>query len=171
MRLWNNKSVEIPEEFDTEQALGRPINTDPICSFNPKKKKQSRLFKNKASEEKFEKYFEENCFYESTCVFDKEKMGYKLGEIGPNNVRADENSIGLFGLISDECKLRMSYKDFLNITSPIYIGVVGCKYDDVKAPFTSNRMHKEKIGVMAVALDFISIMVMIFFFSKIDAIN
>ena len=74
-------------------------------------------------------------------------------------------------MISDECKLRMSYDEYLNITSPIYIGVMGCKYDDVKAPFSSNRMHKEKIGVMTVALDFISIIVMIFFFGKIEKIN
>jgi hypothetical protein len=37
--MWNNDSVKIPEEFDTEQAIGAAINTDPICSYNPKKKK------------------------------------------------------------------------------------------------------------------------------------
>ena len=77
MKMWNNDSVKIPEEFDTEQAIGAAINTDPICSYNPKKKKQSRLFKDKASEEKFEKYFNDNCFYQSTCKFDREEIGYK----------------------------------------------------------------------------------------------
>ena len=77
MKMWNNDSVKIPEEFDTEQAIGAAINTDPICSYNPKKKKQSRLFKDKASEEKFEKYFNDNCFYQSTCKFDLEEIGYK----------------------------------------------------------------------------------------------
>ena len=77
----------------------------------------------------------------------------------------------MFGLISDECKLRMSYEDYLEITSPIYASIVGCRYDDVKLAFSNNRVHKEKIGVVAVALDFASILVMIFFFSKIKAVN
>ena len=79
--------------------------------------------------------------------------------------------MGLFGLISDECKMRMSFEQYLNITSPIYVSIVGCKYDDVKFTFSDSRVHKEKIGVVTVALDFASILIMIFFFSKIQAVN
>ena len=113
----------------------------------------------------------ETCFYESKCSFDIKEIGYKLGERDSKGDRVTENSMGLFGLISDECKLRMSREEYLDITSPIYVSIVGCKYDDVKFTFSKNRVHKEKIGVVAVALDFASILVMIFFFSKIKAVN
>ena len=119
----------------------------------------------------FDKFFMDTCFYESKCSFDIKEIGYKLGEIDSQGNRVTENSIGLFGLISDECKLRMSYEEYLNITSPTYVSIVGCRYDDVKFTFSENRVHKEKIGVVAVALDFASILVMIFFFSKIKAVN
>ena len=94
-----------------------------------------------------------------------------MGEVDEDGFTIDEDGIGLFGLISDECKLRISHPDFLKITSSLYIGVMGCKYDDVKMPFTDKRIHKEKIGVITVAIDFASIMIMIFFFSKIQDIN
>ena len=105
------------------------------------------------------------------CTFDFKQIGYKLGDVDSEGRTVDENGIGLFGLISDECKLRIGHPDFLNITSPLYIGVMGCKYDDVRMAFSDKRLHKEKIGVITVALDFASILVMIFFFSKIQDIN
>lgn len=59
----------------------------------------------------------------------------------------------------------------MNITSAIYLGVFGCKYDDVKMPFFDERIHKERIGVFIVCIDVASIMVMIYFFTKINSLN
>ena len=39
----------------------------------------------------------------------------------------------LFDMVSDDCKSRMNE---FKVTSYQYIGVVGCKYDDVAIPFT-----------------------------------
>ena len=55
--------------------------------------------------------------------------------------------------------------------SNTYLGIFGCKYDDVGIPFSENRLHKEVIGVFIVCLDFSSILVMMFFFSKINTLN
>jgi hypothetical protein len=65
----------------------------------------------------------------------------------------------------------MSHPAWHNITSQNYIGVFGCKYDDVKIPFISTRLHKEKIGIIIVSVDFTGILVMIYFFSKINHLN
>jgi hypothetical protein len=65
----------------------------------------------------------------------------------------------------------MSIEQYKSITSKIYIGLLGCKYDDVSLPFSKKRIHKEKIGIIIVALDFTSILIMIFFFGKIKQLN
>jgi len=65
----------------------------------------------------------------------------------------------------------MSHPVFQNITSQEYIAVIGCKYDDVKIPFSSKRLHKEVIGIIIVGIDFGSILIMIYFFSKINVLN
>ena len=106
-----------------------------------------------------------------TCSFNPSQMGYVEGELDENGEIIDRNRAGLFGLISDNCKLRMSDPNYLNITSQIYLGVFGCKYDDVKMPFIESRIHKERIGVFIVCLDVISIMLMIYFFTKINTLN
>ena len=52
------------------------------------------------------------------------------------------------------------------------MGVVGCKYDDVKVPFTrSTRIHKEWIGIIIIICDVVSIGIMIYFFTKIRELN
>ena len=65
----------------------------------------------------------------------------------------------------------MSDPAYLNVTSKLYIGILGCKYDDVNVPLMNNRLHKEKIGTMIVIIDFASILLMMYFFSKINALN
>jgi hypothetical protein len=65
----------------------------------------------------------------------------------------------------------MSDDKYQDITSKTYIGVFGCKYDDVKIPFSETRLHKEVIGIFVVCLDFSSILVMMFFFAKINTLN
>ena len=50
--------------------------------------------------------------------------------------------------------------------------MVGCKYDDVKVPFTRNtRIHKEWIGIIIIICDVVSIGIMIYFFTKIRELN
>jgi hypothetical protein len=101
---------------------------------------------------------------------DPSKIGYQPGDVVGDQVIEESNS-GLFGLISDDCKLRMSDFAYQNITSPEYIGIFGCKYDDVAFPLIGQRLHKEVCGVVIVCFDIASIMIMIYFFTKINSIN
>ena len=72
-------------------------------------------------------------------------------------------------MVSDDCKARMNeYK----VTSYQYIGVVGCKYDDVLVPLSRGaRLHKEWIGIIILVCDILSIMMMYYFFSSIRKLN
>ena len=75
----------------------------------------------------------------------------------------------LFDLVSDDCKSRMNE---FKVTSYQYIGVVGCKYDDVAIPFTrDSRLHKEWIGAIILLCDILSILMMYYFFSSIRKLN
>ena len=65
----------------------------------------------------------------------------------------------------------MSDSAYLNVTSKLYIGILGCKYDDVNVPLMNKRLHKEKIGTMIVIIDFASILLMMYFFSSINSLN
>ena len=82
-----------------------------------------------------------------------------------------KQNAGLFGLISDECKLRMSNELYLNITSKIYLAVFGCQSDFVVFPIVNKEFHKEVCGIVIVCFDVASILVMIYFFTKINTIN
>lgn len=78
-------------------------------------------------------------------------------------------TLGFFDLISDSCKARMND---LKVTSYEFIGVVGCKYDDVKVPLTrQTRLHKEWIGIIIIVCDVLSICIIYYFFSKIRVLN
>ena len=74
------------------------------------------IFKDKESQEMFELYFKENCFSKQTCRLVPEEMGYQVGEIVNDNEITIQNS-GLFGLFSDEYKLRMSDPNYNEILS------------------------------------------------------
>ena len=73
-------------------------------------------------------------------------------------------------MVSDSCKERI--KEY-EITSYEYIGIVGCKRDSIPVPFTSGgtRLHKEKIGIVIIICDTLSIVVLFFFFRKIAELN
>ena len=74
-----------------------------------------------------------------------------------------------FDMVSDDCKARMNE---FKITSYQYIGVIGCKYDDVAVPFSSKiRLHKEWIGIVILLCDILSILMMYYFFSSIRKLN
>ena len=49
--------------------------------------------------------------------------------------------------------------------------VVGCRKDEVSMPFTSEEIHKSELGVMLVAFDIFSILVIWLFFYKLEVIN
>jgi hypothetical protein len=38
-------------------------------------------------------------------------------------------------------------------------------------PFSERRMHKEVVGVLVVSIDFLCILIMIYFFKKLEALN
>mmetsp|Transcript_24596 Transcript_24596/g.38189 ORF Transcript_24596/g.38189 Transcript_24596/m.38189 type:complete len:190 (-) Transcript_24596:3055-3624(-) len=90
--------------------------------------------------------FNEQCLHKSEC------------EIGDDS--------NFFYRIREYCTDRIKY---LNITSPEYIVVVGCSEDTINL-FGTNY-HKENVGVFVVVVDFISIMIMAFVFSKLSEIN
>ena len=81
---------------------------------------------------------------------------------------AGKKIVSLFDMVSDDCKQRM---DEFKVTSYQYIGVVGCKYDDVSVPFTELRLHKEWIGIIIIVCDVLSICIIYYFFAKIRTIN
>ena len=114
-------------------------------------------------------YYRETCFGKASCEFDFRNVGYQVGELDESGVIIDQERAGLFGLFSDECKLRMSDPVYLDVMSKIYIGIIGCKYDEVN--FFNNPLHKEKIGTMVVIIDFASVLIMVYFFSKINTLN
>jgi hypothetical protein len=121
----------------------------------------------------FLKYFDENCFEKKECVLDPAVIGYQMGDkISKLNVTRERT--GLFGLISDRCKYRMSNEvTYQNITSQSYIGIFGCKYDDVEVPLlgSGTRVHKEIVGVIAVTADFVCMLIVIYFFTKLESLN
>jgi hypothetical protein len=59
----------------------------------------------------------------------------------------------------------------LNITSYDYILIAGCSQDEVIIPIINSMMHKEKVGILVVSLDIMSVMIMAFVFSKLKNIN
>ena len=177
--VWNSEGLEVPDTPDTSQVINFE-NLDPICMYQKRKNPNTvqPLFKDKESTKDFESYFNHKCFGKQSCEFNPNKISNSnLKNIDRDDINYEVNQ-GLFGLINDECKLRMSDERYRIsdtkpqlITSTTYIGIFGCKYDTVKIPFTSSPTHKEVIGVIIVCLDFLSILVMMFFFSKINSIN
>ena len=59
----------------------------------------------------------------------------------------------------------------MNITSYDYIAVVGCTEDTVVEPIFDNKIHKEKIGILVVVLDIVSVAFMAFVFEKLKGMN
>ena len=113
--------LEENPDLELEQKI-TPFNQDPLCEYQNKTRgnKLEGLWKDRESKKKFEKSFLDNCYYKESCTFDIE---------------------GLFDMVSDSCKQRISEYD---ITSYEYIGVVGCKDDKVSAPFSrsNEQVHK-----------------------------
>jgi hypothetical protein len=65
----------------------------------------------------------------------------------------------------------MSDENYANITSKQYLAIFGCKYDTVSVPFSEMRVHKEIIGVLVVTVDFSCVLIMIYFFGKLEMLN
>ena len=59
----------------------------------------------------------------------------------------------------------------MKITSYDYILVVGCAEDDILIPILGKRVHKQKIGIIVVIADIISVLYMALIFSKLTNIN
>ena len=74
----------------------------------------------------------------------------------------------LFYKITEFCKDRIT---FLSLTSYDFIAVVGCTKDKVTVPFVNMALHKEKIGIIAVAIDILSVAIMFYMFGKLKEIN
>ena len=86
----------------------------------------------------------ETCLHKSECTVDPE-----------------EGDLNLFYLFSEYCIDRIKY---LKITSFDYILVVGCTEDYVTISAIGSSIHKEKIGILVVILDMISVIYMAFIF-------
>ena len=152
-----NVNVEIKlHENDTLKDLDQKVtkfNIDPLCEFVNGTYKKENLWVDKEAETEFANWFEKNCYYNKSCKFD------------PAKIFKDSN---FWDKTSDSCKRRIQrYK----LTSPQYIAIVGCNYDDIKIPFSRSRIHKEWIGIVIIISDILSISTMYFFFSKIGSLN
>jgi hypothetical protein len=95
--------------------------------------------------------------------FDKECINKDECDINP-----EDQELNLFYKFNDYCKDRIQ---FLNITSYDYILIAGCSQDEVVIPIINSMMHKEKVGILVVSLDIMSVMIMAFIFSKLKNIN
>jgi hypothetical protein len=89
--------------------------------------------------------------YKSECIIDPE-----------------EGDLNLYYLFKEYCIDRIKY---LKITSFEYILVVGCTEDYVTISSFNSKIHKEKIGIIVVVLDMISVAFMAFIFQKLLEIN
>jgi len=140
-------------------------NVDPECKYLNKTRKNENLWASPEAETAFMKWFEDECYFKKSCTFDVNEIGKYYEDSNPK----EDKKVSFFEMVSDDCKTRMSeYK----VTSYQYIGVVGCKYDDVLVPFTrSTRLHKEWIGIIILICDIVSIMMMYYFFSSIRRLN
>ena len=77
--VWNATilGLEIPENPDTEQDVVDK-NIDPECLYDSRKdgKKASTLWYDTDSYTKFLDYFAEKCYYQSTCEFKPDEVGF-----------------------------------------------------------------------------------------------
>ena len=89
----------------------------------------------------------ETCLHKTECTVDPE-----------------DGDLNLFYLFNELCIDRIKY---LNITSFDYILVVGCTEDSVTVSAMGSSIHKEKIGILVVVLDMISVIFMAFIFQKL----
>lgn len=71
-------------------------------------------------------------------------------------------------MVSRECYERIFDKE---IVSNEIVGVVGCINDQIQINHINVTVHKEKIGLMIVSADIISIIVLFIFFWQIKKIN
>ena len=163
-----NLDVDCEAEFGAvEEQVGE--EGDEACLED----KKSLLFSSDYAKERFEQYINENCINKHKCTLNSDEIGFKAGEkleIDGDIVTVDRSMTGLFGLISDRCKERMR-SPTRAITSQIYLGIVGCKYDEILIPIVNIKMHKEKIGAYIVIFDSISMVIMLYFFKKINYLN
>jgi hypothetical protein len=71
--------------------------------------------------------------------------------------------------------MNQTYYPNINVTSPIYIGIIGCKYDYIYLPFKTGsgvvKMHKLDVGVAIVCFDILSFLICMYFFNKIKNLN
>jgi hypothetical protein len=120
------------------------FNIDSECN-------EETIWKDDESRDIFYNFMEKNCLYKSECIVDPE-----------------EGDLNLYYLFREYCLDRIKY---LKITGFEYILVVGCTEDSVTIPFLETKIHKEKIGILVVILDMVSVMYMAFIFSKLREIN
>lgn len=73
----------------------------------------------------------------------------------------EEGDLNLYYLFKEYCIDRIKY---LKITGFEYILVVGCTEDSVTVSAFGSKIHKEKIGIIVVILDMISVAYMAFTF-------
>jgi len=88
--------------------------------------------------------------------------------VGKNNCVLKPEEMTLYYKVKDFCRDRIKY---LNITSYDFITVVGCTKDTVYVPLLDQEVHKQRIAIFVVAMDLLSVVVMVFVFGKLIIIN
>jgi len=109
----------------------------------------STIFKDQKLQKKFMDVFNEECFGQPSCVLKPEDTT-------------------LYYKMTDFCKDRITH---VNITSHEYIAVAGCKKDTIAIPGINVDWHKEKIGLLIVGLDVVSVCFIFYMFSRLEDLN
>lgn len=73
--------------------------------------------------------------------------------------------------LSEKCKQRILYNKF-KLTSNQFVLIAGCKSDMVKMyPFQKGMAHKHDAGIFIIVFEILSILIISFFFKKLNQIN
>lgn len=124
------------------------------------------MFKSEESKNEFIKYFRDTCYYKNECEIDFENM--------LTNVTKDDNSWEiktnkLSEMISQTCYERIFD---IEITSPQFISIIGCKSDIIAFGLISaGFLHKEEIGFITVVTDILSTLIIYYMFNKLNSMN
>lgn len=152
------KAQRNKEKKDFHQFI-TDYNIDSICKvtkdgdkFNAKES----MFSEEKHNDDFMKYFEAHCAYKNNCYLDMNRDIDLVFKPGTNENMIDkEVMFSMPEKLSDHCINRIQ---FLNVTSPQFVAIIGCQSDMVDFVF-KDKLHKEHVGIMTVVIDMLSIMV------------
>jgi len=126
------------------------------------------MFKTDYKREAFYLMFKQNCIFKPKCTIDIERMKVNVTAINKNMKGTNIEYFKLSEMISENCYKRIFDNE---VVSNELIGVVGCMNDRIEIKYLNFAFHKEKVGLLTVVIDILSILIMYYMFRKIKEIN